>query len=274
MTSRPEEFIARDGSLMRLIPGGVAIFGSTREETRTAARLDKDGALFPLENETPQFETFVSSYYLGVYAVTNQQFARFLSETRTPAPLLNILIPWQQTIRVPEAETLPYGVVPGFEEHPVANVSWFGAEAYCNWAGLRLPTELEWEKGARGTDGRVFPWGNEWSPEKLCWHGSHPAQLETVAVTGFENGCSPYGLYQMAGNVEEWCADWYDPHAYQVYPKGNSKAPEHGFERILRGGNCRRRNKLEFRCAIRRGNRPAFVNTILTGIRCARDDLD
>jgi formylglycine-generating enzyme required for sulfatase activity len=93
MTSRPEEFIARDGSLMRLIPGGVAIFGSTREEIRAAARLDKDGALFPLENETPQFETFVSSYYLGVYAVTNQQFARFLSETRTPAPLLNILIP-------------------------------------------------------------------------------------------------------------------------------------------------------------------------------------
>jgi formylglycine-generating enzyme required for sulfatase activity len=275
MTSKPEEFVARDGSLMRLIPEGVAIFGSTREEIRAAARLDRDGPLFPLENETPQFKTFVSPYYLGVYAVTNRQFARFLSETRTPAPLLNMLIPWRQTIQVPEADTLAYTVASGFEEHPVANVSWYGAEAYCSWAGLRLPTELEWEKGARGTDGRVFPWGNDWSPERLCWHGSHSAQLETIAVTGFKNGCSPYGLYQMAGNVEEWCADWYDPHAYWAYTEGNSKAPRHGFERVLRGGNCRRRNKLEFRCAMRRGNRPAFVNTILTGIRCAHGpDLD
>ncbi|MFY9983756.1 MAG: SUMF1/EgtB/PvdO family nonheme iron enzyme [Chthoniobacterales bacterium] len=266
-----EEFIARDGSLMRLVPGGEAIFGSTPEEITYAGHLDRDGALFSLEKEKPQFRAFIRPYYIGVYAVTNQQFARFLSETRAPEPRLNVLFPWRERVQPPVDETSPYTVIPGFEDHPVANVSWFGAEAYCSWAKLRLPTELEWEKAARGTDGRIFPWGNEWSPEKLCWHGSHPDHLDTVSVNSFENGCSPYGLYQMAGNVEEWCADWNNPHAYRAYAKGDLGPPRHGFERAIRGGNCRRRNKLEFRCAMRRGNRPAFVNTVLTGIRCARD---
>jgi formylglycine-generating enzyme required for sulfatase activity len=267
----PEEFMARDGSPMRLIPESEAIFGSSQEEIIWAGRLDRDGALFSLEKEKPRFRAFIAPYYIGVYAVTNQQFARFLFESRLPEPRLNILFPWRERILLPLDETSPYTVAPGFEDHPVANVSWFGAEAYCRWAGLRLPTELEWEKAARGTDGRIFPWGNEWSPEKLCWHGSHPGDVDTAPVDAFGKGCSPYGLYQMAGNVEEWCADWYAPHAYRAYAEGDLRPPRHGFERVLRGGNCRRRNKLEFRCAMRRGNRPAFVNTVLTGIRCARD---
>jgi formylglycine-generating enzyme required for sulfatase activity len=153
----------------------------------------------------------------------------------------------------------------------VTNVSWFGAQAYCAWAGLRLPTELEWERAARGKDGRVFPWGNEWSAEKLCWHGSHLESQDSAPVDSFGSGCSPFGIFQMAGNVEEWCADWYGPHIYALYAAGALTPPKHGLERVIRGGNCRRRNRLEFRCAMRRGNRPAFMNTVLTGIRRAGD---
>jgi formylglycine-generating enzyme required for sulfatase activity len=174
-----------------------------------------------------------------------------------------------ERIRPPDGENASYRVALGFQKHPVANVSWFGAQAYSVWAGLRLPTEMEWEKAARGADGQIFPWGNRWSPEKLRWHGSHLPTEDTAPVDSFENGSSPFGIFQMAGNVEEWCADWYQPHAYGGYAKGAPAPPTHGCERVVRGGNCQRRNRLEFRCAMRRGNKPAFTNIVLTGIRCA-----
>jgi formylglycine-generating enzyme required for sulfatase activity len=268
----PAEFVnPPDGSLMRLIPGGTARLGSTLDEIEYAVGLDKDSELFSLENEMPQFEALIPAYYLAVYAVSNQQFARFLSEVRPAIGVLNVWIPWRERLCLPEDESRPYLVVAGFERHPVTNVSWFGANAYCSWAGLRLPTEWEWEKAARGTDARIFPWGDYWSPDRLCWHGSHEESVDTVPVDCFESGCSPYGIFQMAGNIEEWCADWYQAHAYEAYTAGTLTPPRHGLERVIRGGNCRRRNRLEFRCAMRRGNRPAFVNTILTGIRCAVD---
>jgi formylglycine-generating enzyme required for sulfatase activity len=155
----PELFTARDGSVMRLIACGEAMFGSTSGEIESAVRLDRDGALFSLENETPRFSAVVPAYYFAVYAVTNQQFANFLSSTFPSIALLNLWMPWREKISGPESDKTTYRVVRGFEKHPVANVSWFGAEAYCLWAGLRLPTEIEWKKAARGVDGRVFPWG-------------------------------------------------------------------------------------------------------------------
>jgi formylglycine-generating enzyme len=266
-----EYIIARDESLMRLIPPGQAIFGSTPDEIKRAILLDKEGELFSLENECPQFCAFIPAYYFGVYAITNQQFARFLSSTRPSTAVLNVWNPWRERIRLPLRQSDDYVVTSGFERHPVTHVSWLGAQAYCLWAGLRLPTEIEWEKAARGTDGRIFPWGDQWASENLCWYGSHPETEDTVPADSFENGRSPYGIYQMAGNVEEWCADWYHPHIYEQYASNVLTPPSHGRERVVRGGNCFRRNKLEFRCAMRRGNKPAFANILLTGIRCAAD---
>jgi len=256
---------------MRLIPEGSFLMGSTPADIEAAIRTDKDGPQFALLNETPQFIAFVPDFYLAVYAVTNEQFARFLSQARPSPEQLQLWIPWVERIALPVTANEPYQALGGFEKHPVMNVSWFGAEAYCRWAGSRLPTEIEWEKAARGIDARIFPWGNDWHPEWLCWWGSHGPTTTTVPVDAFPEGRSPYGIFQMAGNVEEWCADWYQHDVYRRYAAGDFEQPKHGVGRVVRGGNCLRKNKLEFRCAMRRANTAAFANVILTSIRPARD---
>jgi formylglycine-generating enzyme required for sulfatase activity len=261
----------RDGSRMRLIPAGEFVMGSIEADIETATRMDKDGEQFALRHEMPQFRAVVPAFYIGVYAVTNEQFARFLSSVRPAPDQRKVWIPWLDRIVTPASDSEPYRPATGFERHPVINVSWFGAEAYCRRAGLRLPTEIEWEKAARGTDGRVFPWGNDWRDDILRWRGNRPIRETTAPVDAFGEGCSPYGMCQMAGNVEEWCADWYQPDVYQRYARGDLHPPTHGIGRVVRGGNCMRRNKLEFRCSMRRANSPAIVNILYTGIRCARD---
>jgi formylglycine-generating enzyme required for sulfatase activity len=259
----------RDGSLLRLIPSGEFTMGSTIAQVEAAIVMDKDGPQFPLLHETPQFRAILPDFYLGVYAITNLQFAQFLSATRLSAQQLGVWLPWIDRLALPPNEREPYRAIAPFENHPVTNVSWFGAQAYCEWAGLRLPTEIEWEKAARGEDGRIFPWGDEWDGDRVCWWGSHEAKETTSPVDDFPQGCSPHGVYQMAGNVEEWCADPYQPRVYQRYGRGDLHVPPQGVGRIVRGGNCLRRNKLEFRCAMRRANEPSFTNVLLTGIRCA-----
>jgi sulfatase modifying factor 1 len=162
----------KDGSLMRLIPAGEFIVGSTREQTEAAKRMDKAGLQFPLLHETPQFRVYIDNFYLSVFAVTNEQFVHFLTNTDPSLHQLQLWVSWLDRI-VPPSQGRLYSAVPAFKSRPVINVTWFGAEAYCRWAGLRLPTEIEWEKAARGNDGRVFPWSNEWEPDRLCWWGSH-----------------------------------------------------------------------------------------------------
>ena len=255
---------------MRLIPAGEFIMGSTIEQTEAAKRMDKAGPQFPLLHETPQFRAELDNFHLGVFAVTNQQFAHFLSETKPSAEQLQHWVSWLDRI-VPPNESELYRAVPEFKTHPAINVTWFGADAYCRWAGLRLPTEIEWEKAARGAYGRIFPWCNEWNADRLCWWGSHDEKESTSPVDAFPEGCSPYGVFQMAGNVEEWCADWYQRDVYRRYAAGNLAVPRAGMGRVIRGGNCLRKNKLEFRCSMRRANTPSFTNILLTGIRCAAD---
>ena len=263
----------RDGSIMRLVPASRFIMGSTPEQIEAARHLDIYGHEFTLLDELPQFRAVLPDFYLSEHAVTNEQFAKFLSDVRPRIPdELKRLAPTLEHINVPQTEGAPYSAAAGFEPYPAIHVSWFGAEAYCRWAGLRLPTELEWEKAARGADGRLYPWGDEWHDDYLRWAGNKRRPFDSPApVNACADGRSPYGILQMTGNVDEWCADWYQWDIYRRYATGDLSPPLVGDRRVVRGGNCVGAKKILFRCAHRRGNDPAIVNVLYTGIRCACD---
>ena len=261
----------KDCSVMRLIPAGEFMMGSTPEQIQAARLMDIGGHEFTLLDETPQFRASIPAFYIGVYAVTNQQFAKFLNESRPSPEQLKLWCPSLERITMPLRPDEPYRVASGFEQHPVIHVSWFGADAYSRWAGMRLPTDIEWEKAARGTDGRIYPWGNEWRDDFLRWHNTACGGETTAPVHAYPEGRSPYGILQMAGNVDEWCADWYQWDVYRRYATGDLRPPAKGETRVVRGGTCLGWKKILFRCAHRRGNDEAIVNVHYTGIRCACD---
>ncbi len=214
------------------------------------------------------FPVHLPAYYLAFTCVTNAQYGRFLTE-RQPNPTK--LAAWiglspSSPIR---KEDDAYSVAPEKENLPAVWVTWKGAAAYCKWAGLRLPTELEWEKGARGVDGRQFPWGDEWD-EGRPHLPTGERQLEHIAgVCAYPRARSPYGLYQMIGGVYEWCADWYEAAAYQRYAQGDLKPPLRGEHRILRGGPWRFGTPVHLRTEYRKST-VWRAGTLLCGFRCAK----
>ena len=238
-----------DGQEMVLIPAGKAIFGEGDE----------------------QFEAELPGYYLGIYCVTNAQYAAFLNATQPSPHDLERWVLLNQDCRVTSREGA-YAVEDAdhYADHPVVLVSWYGAAAYCEWAGLRLPTELEWEKGARGVDGRAYPWGDEWEPDR-CRHSGNRGEEGTCAAWAYPEGASPWGVMNMSGNVEEWCANWYDARAHKRYARGDLAPPSRGRARVLRGGRWSDDGPWRFRCAYRYYGygTPSFHSCII-GFRCAR----
>ncbi len=219
-----------DGAEMVYIPAGEFIMGSN------------DGD----DDEKPQHKVYLDGYWIYKYEVTVAQYRKFCKATG-----------WQEPLP-PEW---------GWKDnHPIVNVSWDDATAYAQWAGVRLPTEAEWEKAARGTDGREYPWGNEWDASKCNARESGPRR--TTAVGSYAGGASPYGIQDMAGNVWEWCADWYGENYYRSAPSKNPKGPGSGQYRVLRGGAWYSDHNVA-RCAYRDDGVPAYALDYL-GFRCAR----
>ena len=223
----------RDGSILVPIPAGEAIFGSPH-----------------YGDEHPRFRASLPGYYLGAHPVTNAQWKRFVEATG------------HDTSGLDKAYADP-----SKSDHPVVCVSWEDARAYCEWAGLTLPTELQWEKGARGSDGRRYPWGNGRDVSN-CRSACSRQTETTCGIWEYPQGRSPYGLFHMSGNVDEWCADRYGFRAYERYARGDLTPPSSGDSRVLRGG-CWSDTYAYCRSAYRSCCRPCFSSN-REGFRVAR----
>jgi TatA/E family protein of Tat protein translocase len=240
----------RDGKRMILIPAGEFWRGtSDADEQEMKTRL----GFGPWDDEKPQRKIYLDAYYIDETPVTNEEYQRFVLATGHRVPY-----GWNENWR-----TFPEGK----GAHPVVNVNWDDANAYARWAGKRLPTEAEWEKAARGTDGRRYPWGNEFDSSRC---NSWESGIHTTTPVGrySPRGDSPYGVKDMAGNVWEWCADWYDENYYKNSPKENPKGPASGRYRVLRGGSWTSGSS-NVRAANRDDNVPD-LRDINVGFRCAQ----
>ncbi len=176
-----------------------------------------------LEDERPQHRVWLRTFFIDLHEVTTAQYASFFAATNRAAP-------WQWDT----VDLTQHG------DRPVIGVDWSDADAYCRLKGKRLPTEAEWEKSARGTDGRLYPWGNR-APTKDLANFALGARFSysqvLMPVQSYEHAKSPYGLYHMAGNVWEWVQDWYAVNYYEASPEQNPQGPEQGQFKVLRGGS-------------------------------------
>ena len=235
----------KDGSVLVEVPAGSFSMGSNDGEN----------------NEKPVHTVYLDKYYIGKYEVTVGQFREFVNAKgyKTDAEKSGGAYVCTGGSWQPKADASwknPYFTQS--DKSPVVCVSWNDAKAYCDWAGLRLPTEAEWEKAARGPstgsgDGRKYPWGNEWNSAK-CNSGEN--YENTSPVGSFSSGVSPYGVYDMAGNVWEWCNDWYDGSYYGSSPSSNPTGPSSGAYRVRRGGSW---NNNDYSCRAATRN---YVNPV------------
>ncbi len=249
-----------DSMTMVYVPAGEFLMGSTSEDP------------FADEDEKPQRRVYLDAFWIDQTEVTNSQYAAFLNERGNqyeggdtwldaddPAVRLKYLEGFWQ----PED---------GYEDHPVIEVNWFGARAYCEWIGRRLPTEAEWEKAARGTDGRTYPWG-EGKPgvvQLTCEQANFAGcEFDTRPVGENPAFASPYGVLDMSGNIAEWVADWYDANYYETAVSRNPQGPNFGKYRVMRGGSWSRNFRMS-RTASRDRSDPNFACFYSgQGFRCA-----
>jgi len=249
------KFIPMSQDDMILIPAGEFLMGSTDQEITDAWRQnDGDWEREDYVSSYPQRKIVLPDFYIDKKEVSNGDYKMFIEATGHEAPLL-----WDdQTLNIPN--------------QPVVGVDWNDADGYCRWLGKRLPTEAEWEKAARGTDGRAWPWGNTWDPQKVN-HGNgigygydESDGWRYTAPVGTELGVSPYGVLNMAGNVYEWTAD--DFNSYPENDKYNQEDFEKSFK-TLRGG-AYDDGISEQRAATRCGFRKDYKD-VDVGFRCVRN---
>jgi serine/threonine-protein kinase len=224
------------------VPAGEFLMG--------AADSDPDGS----DDEKPQHTVYLNAFWIDKTEVTNAMFTRFMATTgyKTDAEKggkgwVYTGVKWEEVSGADwQHPGGPTTNISGLDDHPVVQVSWNDALAYCGWVGRQLPTEAEWEKAARGTEGRIYPWGNQ---AATC---EYAVMDDSVMRDSSRNGCgrgnaawpvgskpkgiSPYGALDMGGNVWEWVVDWYDDKYYASSPFRNPPGPPSGPKRVLRGG--------------------------------------
>lgn len=240
----------KDGAPLILIPPGPFLMGSN------------DG----LPNERPEHTVTLNAYYMDQFEVTAGRYQKFIESAKRNLP-----------------PTWDDEAAQALSDHPAVGMTWTDAAAYCKWAGRRLPTEAEWEKAARGTDGRRYPWGHMqpfvdianynrgmWVSEAITLVPVNSG-VEGMSVRhGLkEGGKSPYGLFHMAGNAAEWVADWYDREFYQKSPDKNPTGPGAGEKRVIRGGSWADL-PTALRVTARFSAEPDFEDRTI-GFRCAMD---
>jgi len=232
------------------------------------------------DNERPQRLVYLGAYQIDRYEVTNVQYQRFIKATGQKPP------------RYWSSNEYPRGQA----DHPVVGVGWDDAEAYCSWVRKRLPTEAEWEKACRGTDGRIYPWGDTWYPSRVnvgtplktaqpgLWdegwlflqgEPTSPDMPSLRPIGTYPKGASPYGIMDMAGNASEWVWDWYNWSGYWDLPANNPIVTEPPWNRCLRGSSWYlpygsiAEGQEKSRCAARNSSH-AGDGEPRTGFRCAR----
>ncbi len=241
---------SQDGMIMVFVPAGAFTMGSPAGEGG--------------DDEVPQHKVTLEGYWIDRTEVTNSQYQVFVTATGHEEPTT---CDWGEPTYGDEV----------YSNHPVVCVSWEDARQYCEWAGARLPTEAEWEKAARGTDRRTYPWGSSFNGNltNYCDANCEGSQKDTAVNDGYARtapvgsyplGVSPYGAFDMAGNVWEWVSDWYKFYYYLSSPELNPQGPDSGQFKILRGGSWYgfyTNERVTFRATITLDNRNS-----VTGFRC------
>jgi formylglycine-generating enzyme required for sulfatase activity len=222
---------------MVLVPAGEFLMGSNDDQ----------------DDERPVHTIFLDAFAIDKFEVTNRKYLDFVRATGRPY--------------TSEGYSAMAGRNPLIgPDQPVMGVSWHDAFAYCRWAGLRLPTEAEWEKAARGADGRLYPWGHQ-APDTT--RANCDSRLDSTMVVGsFPAGSSPYGAHDMAGNLWEWVEDGYDPDYYWRSPRENPTGPIGAPSAVFRGGSWLTPPDM-LRSSNRNSDSPARKSRDV-GFRCAR----
>lgn len=270
----PVEITDEKGVSMRLVPAGEFTMGGTVETALNECQSLFIGGTCESDwflDEEPLHTVFLDDYYMDTYEVSNASYRECVNRGACPPP-------WHV-----DSETYQdYFNDPQYDNYPVVHVDWDMAGAYCAWRGARLPTEAEWEKAARGVGELIYPWGNSFDGTKANFCDSNCAQAgangnyddgyaDTAPVDSYPGGVSLYGIFNLAGNVWEWVADWYWPGYYTDSPVSNPIGPassnaEYGKGRVVRGGSWVDSGDV-LRVTNRYRIRPAYYTSNL-GIRC------
>jgi eukaryotic-like serine/threonine-protein kinase len=271
---------AADGMAMVYVPAGSFLMGYTDEQLALILSMDEDIVQSDYNDEQPAHEVSVGGFWIDQTEVTNAQFCEFLNECGNQVE--GGVRRWE-----PGAghRGIVYGLIEeidgryrprqGYGNYPVIEVSWYGARAYCEWIGGRLPTEAEWEYAARGTLSTLFPWGNEFRDEAACCAETSVRRVPDMpgwsAVGSYPEGASWCGALDMAGNVWEWVADWWDPAYYSVSAATNPAGPDSGTVRIARGGSWYD-EAWRLCCGDRKGSSSSSERMHWVGFRCVIPD--